>query len=198
MTLKNLSNKIWPNISKTSGQGTHNLRLNAALTLYRAHGKWKRYDKCWCATCCCFGIGHIVLNILECIILYYIALYVIFIVKGAIFLLIWSFFQIREQGDHYQTISTASKGVSGRSDLVHYVKGLNPDKSAPPLRLHTFTSPALLNESSTPGMVNYCLPFDYSTEIFSFQYTATRKHAECIHTVKRNHRRQGLPYVCSW
>ncbi|XP_053206533.1 uncharacterized protein LOC128390796 isoform X2 [Panonychus citri] len=57
--------------------------------------------------------------------------------------------KIREQSNHYQAISSAAKSVTnGRNDLVPYIKGLNVDKSSMPSRMHTFVSPALINDTT--------------------------------------------------
>ncbi|XP_074593516.1 uncharacterized protein LOC141849193 isoform X2 [Brevipalpus obovatus] len=54
----------------------------------------------------------------------------------------------REQSNHYQSLSSASKQVNCRNDLAHFIKTLNVDKVTSPVRVHTFTSPALANDVS--------------------------------------------------
>ncbi|RWS05524.1 tyrosine-protein kinase Fer-like protein, partial [Dinothrombium tinctorium] len=56
--------------------------------------------------------------------------------------------KVREQGNHYQTISNACKSVNASVDLASFIKALNPEKAPSGWRLHTFASPALMNETS--------------------------------------------------
>ncbi|XP_015786393.1 uncharacterized protein LOC107363641 isoform X8 [Tetranychus urticae] len=56
--------------------------------------------------------------------------------------------KIREQSNHYQTISNAAKSINGRNDIVPYIKALNVDKVSLPSRIHNFVSPALINDTA--------------------------------------------------
>ncbi|RWS31425.1 tyrosine-protein kinase Fer-like protein, partial [Leptotrombidium deliense] len=56
--------------------------------------------------------------------------------------------KVREQCNHYQTISNACRSVNANLDLTAFIKTLNPEKVTAGWRLHTFTSPALMNDGN--------------------------------------------------